>query len=158
MFLAIPTCLPVGNLPDHTSRAAHNRRASTCHPEERPFLPRMKDLNWRKPTSSPHPAFFQLLLQTKHFLGIDPWVSLATRLGGPWVTLGSPKGHPIPDPIPSFGRGSQRLFQYKTCGPQSPSPATVNGRDTALGKSIFCCKRSNPPSFRGLHALRAAGE
>jgi len=57
---------------------------------------------------TPHPAFFQLLLQTKHFHTIDPWVSLASRLGGPWATLGPPRGHPIPDPIP-IGRGSHAL-------------------------------------------------
>ena len=50
-----------------------------------------------------HPAISSSLLQTKHFISIDPWASLARRLGDPCETLGSPKGHPIPDPIPIPG-------------------------------------------------------
>jgi hypothetical protein len=49
----------------------------------------------------PPPAIFQLLLQTKAVAPIDPWASLAWRLGGPWVAQAWPKGHPIPDPIPT---------------------------------------------------------
>ena len=38
--------------------------------------------------------------------------------------------------------GKRSLF----AGVEEPSPATVNGRGTAFGKSIFSCERSNPPS------------
>ena len=74
----------------------------------------------------PHPAFFQLLLQANHLSKS----TLAWRLGGPWATLGPPKGHPnpksqipipIPIPIPNpksqsqsqsqSGRGSQAPIQ-----------------------------------------------
>ena len=34
----------------------------------------------------PHPAFFQLLLQTKPLVLFDAWEALAWRLGGPSVT------------------------------------------------------------------------
>jgi hypothetical protein len=44
------------------------------------------------------------LLQTKVLTPIDPWASLAWRLGGPCVALAWPKGGPNPIPI---GRGSQ---------------------------------------------------
>ncbi len=41
---------------------------------------------------SPHPAFFQFLLQIKEVLGINPWgdawVALGWPLRGPWVAQG----------------------------------------------------------------------
>jgi hypothetical protein len=40
------------------------------------------------------------LLQTKEVLGINPWEALAWPLGDAWATLGPPKGHPNPIPIP----------------------------------------------------------
>src|SRR5579864_3161421 len=50
------------------------------------------------------PPIFQLLLQTKDFRQS----TLGWPLRGPWVTLGWPKGHPIPIPVPNpIGRGSQ---------------------------------------------------
>jgi len=36
----------------------------------------------------------------KALVQFDAWATLARRLGGPWATIGPPKGHPIPDPIP----------------------------------------------------------
>ena len=48
----------------------------------------------------PPPPFFTFLLQTKHFLNS----TLGPPLHGPWATLGPPKGHPIPIPIPSRQR------------------------------------------------------
>jgi hypothetical protein len=80
--------------------------------KERPPLPRMKDPDRRRPLhgplpvypqpdTPPHPAFFQLLLQTKHFRHSTqgwplrgPWVALGWPLRGPWVTQGPPSPKP----------------------------------------------------------------
>src|SRR5580765_5733289 len=51
------------------------------------------------------PGLFPTFVENKTLSPFDAWASLASRLGGPWATLGPPKGHPIPDPIP-VGRGS----------------------------------------------------
>src|SRR5579859_5295578 len=60
----------------------------------------------KNPRAHPSPpGLFQLLLQTKHLLHSTLGASLAWRLGGPWATLGPPKGHPIPNPIPSRQEG-----------------------------------------------------
>jgi hypothetical protein len=40
--------------------------------------------------NAPHPAFSPALLQIKHLFQS----TLGPRLGGPWVTLGSPRRHP----------------------------------------------------------------
>jgi hypothetical protein len=48
-------------------------------------------------SSNPHRHFFALVAN-KAIAPIHPWASLARRLGGPWATLGPPKGHPNPIP------------------------------------------------------------
>ena len=48
---------------------------------------------------APHPCF-STFIATKALIQFDAWASLAPRLGGPWATLGPPKGHPNPIPIP----------------------------------------------------------
>ncbi len=84
--------------------------------KERPPLPRMKDpdgeAHYCSPlpvlsarVNRPPPPIFLFSLQTKTLPQIDPWASLGRRLGGPWATLGPPKGHPIPDPIPESAEG-----------------------------------------------------
>jgi hypothetical protein len=59
----------------------HGDLGDSPHPRQR-ITTRSPDL------FHPHPAFFELLLQTQHFIPIDPRASLARRLGGPCVTLG----------------------------------------------------------------------
>jgi hypothetical protein len=50
--------------------------------------------------SDPPARHFSVLVVNKALPPIDACVALAWRLGGPWATLGPPKGHPNPDPIP----------------------------------------------------------
>jgi hypothetical protein len=55
--------------------------------------------------------YFSIFDANKGLIQIDPWEALAWRLGGPWATLGPPKRHPIPDPIPIPSR--QRVASLK---------------------------------------------
>jgi hypothetical protein len=54
---------------------------------------------FRRSVFSPPPGLFLTFVANKALLPFDAWASLASRLGGPWATLGPPKGHPIkPNP------------------------------------------------------------
>ena len=65
------------------------------------------------------PGSFLLLLQTKALSLIVPSVAPAWRLGGPWATLGPPKGDPIPDPIPIPNK--QRVVGFRVFKPKAKS-------------------------------------
>ena len=96
----------------------------------------------------PRPALFQLLLQTKALTPINAWATLACPLGDPWVTQGSPRRHPIPDPIPIPSR--QRVANSKK--PRGAITAALWGRFSQLPRanyqepllSSFFCQRSRP--------------
>jgi hypothetical protein len=63
-----------------------------------------------------HPGptpLFNFLLQTKAVAPFDPWASLASRLDGPWATLGPPQGPPNPKP--------NKAAQRETEAPAKPA-------------------------------------
>src|SRR6185369_3580387 len=64
---------------------------------------------WQWSDPPPHPGLFTLLLQTKNLAQINPRTTLAPPRRDPWVTLGSPKGHPIPVPIPNTAKIANRF-------------------------------------------------
>jgi hypothetical protein len=86
-------------------RRGRDSRASSCHPERAAAFAANEGPKSAKPTLPP-PGIFPTCVANKALAQIDPCATLGRRLGGPWATLGPPKGHPIPDPIP-IGRGSQ---------------------------------------------------
>jgi hypothetical protein len=54
---------------------------------------------FRRSVFSHPPGLFLTFVANKALPPFDAWASLASRLGGPWATLGPPKGHPIPNPV-----------------------------------------------------------
>jgi len=141
-------------------RAAHNRRASTCHPERAVVFATNEGPKLAKPTS-PTPIF-QVLLQTKHLSNFTQgwplrhaWVALGSRLGHPRVTQTQSQSQSAEGrnrcfnrrPVDRRRRGPRNVPVLRVLGLEAPSPATVNKRGTAVGNSIFCCKRSKLPSF-----------
>jgi hypothetical protein len=172
--------------------------------KERPFLPRMKDLNWRSPHPPPPFSSFWCKQSTYSISPKDgPWATLGWPKGHAWATQGPPNPRPKPNPNrqrvatlamlmwhrrprrwsaegqkwrfntrsvdrrcrgphsraafarewaqSQIGRGSQRLSNTRPVDRRRPRLRLVNGRDTAVGNSIFCCKRSNRRPFEGLH-------
>ena len=96
--------------------------------------------------SYPHPAFFASLLQNKALSQFHAWVAPAWRLGGPWATLGPPKGHPISHPkalanLRRFVRANQ--VRKRTMSP-------------AAGKDKRKKGKRKPGAIRGRIAARRA--
>ena len=142
-------------------RAAQIRRASTRHPERAAAFAANEGPRWRSPLlqpsacalspSKPTPTpIFLFSLQTKTLPQIDPWASLGRRLGGPWATLGPPKGHPIPDPIPESAEGRKVFKNTKrngfplrltlireTISPSSPDSSKYNAKNQWRLPTIF---------------------
>ncbi len=100
---------PITGSPDKAARRKFAAPQTVIVSDRR--LPGVERSKSAKPTLSP-PPFFDFCCKQNHlFHSTHAW-----PLGGPWVALGWPKGHPIPIPA---GRGSQAFASTKY-----PAPST----------------------------------
>ena len=103
--------------------------------------------------SPPHPAFFQLLLQTKHLFNSTfgpplrhAWVALGPPLGHPWVTQSQSQTQSQS----AEGRKPKKPRGAKPGSPPSPVLAWRGGTIAAIQTVIVLCRW---PKARALSAV-----